>query len=134
MIGKNRKRGTRKPQTLKEYQRSIFSHIPKKVIIEAGESCNVKEFNDWYNMMKQQNHITDEEVCKHCGIDRTRLYRMRSGKQKIDPLTAAGLYTLFDYRQEYTVEEFLHKMGVYNYWDLSDDGKPTYEHRESYWD
>lgn len=134
MIGKSKKRGVNRPRSMKEYRKELFSHIPKKVIIEARDHCDAKEFNDWYDMMKQQNHITDEEVCKHCGIERTKLYRMRSGKQKIDPLTAVGLYILFDYRQEYTPEEFLKHMGVYNYWDLDDKGKPSYMYRESYWD
>ena len=134
MIGKSRKRGVKRPKTIKELQIEAFAHIPKKVIIEAREYCDVNEFNDWYTRMKRQNHITDEEVCKHCGIERNRLYRMKSGRQKIDPVTAVGLYILFDYRQEYTPEEFLKQMGVYNYWDLDDNGKPSYMYRESYWD
>lgn len=134
MIGKSRKRGVKRSKTIKELQTEMFAHIPKKVIIEARGYCDVNEFNDWYTRMKRQNHITDEEVCKHCGIERNRLYRMKSGRQKIDPLTAVGLYVLFDYRQEYTPEEFLKQMGVYSYWDLDDNGKPSYMYRESYWD
>ena len=112
----------------------LYSHYPKKVIIDGKPECNREEFVRWYDLMKQQNHITDADVARMSGYSRAKLWRILSGKQKIDPMMAAGFYIIFDYRQEYTVEEFLKQLGVYNYWDLDDDGKPSYKYKESYWD
>ena len=83
------------------------------VIRETNLECDAKAFNEWYKDLKKRKRIADEEVVEMAGIERTKLYRLRNGAQKLSPVTALGFFALLDDDSEMSKSEFMSKIGAY---------------------
>ena len=82
-------------------------------IHEVKSECDLEKFRAWYKATKKKKHITDEEVSKITGVDRRRLWRIKSGIQKLHASEAAGIYSLLKDEDDESVSDFLGYLGFY---------------------